>query len=279
MTPTPNKLQIRMRKARPLLLGWAAAFSLPGVASAAPETDDRRFTSVWIIAPAEALQTGSRIVGDNEFVLKQRLLPPSLIRLRSAAVDRSGEVVVPAGTQLYGLVTAGPPIYCLVGTRDPSFLQEALLGGGNRQICLTDLDRDGALDARFTVGNLVKGLPNISGKRPKTPRPIRPAAFDMLEPEHVEVDYFAGVRFDGFVGILKRRETPTFSIVFGTEQSNDRLTRDVRPEKGSDPWRVRVLGGEFTVLQQEKDRIHVDVQQTLPPQPFGVVQTTTIVTY
>lgn len=261
----------------------AVAASLLGVAAGAqgvqPFADDREFQSVWLVQPSDA-PLGPRTLEDSDFVYKQRLVPPTLVRVKADAVDpQSKKVIVPSGSQLFGVLTSGPPIYCLAGVRDASVMKSLLIGGGNRQVCLVDSDRDGALDGHFGVGNAIKGLPNISGKRPKKLKPLAPAAFETLAPEAIAIPYFVGVKYEGIVGLALKNKTPVFSVVFGTDESSEMLTGQIRPVEDSDPMLVKVLGAEFAVTERRDRTLSVDVRSAIPPQPFGVVQTVTYRTY
>lgn len=255
------------------LLGVFACLGLSAGAFG-QDNADRAFQSIWIIQPNDQ-PTGPRSVRDGELVFRNRLLPPMLARLTADAVDRdSGEVVAPAGTQLFGLMTRGAPIYCVVGRRDPSTAVRILLAAANRQICLIDTNRDSVFDAHFRVTNNVMGVPNIQGRRPRNPDALTGGAFETLAPDEIATDYYVGVKFEGIVGLLTMPQ-PTFSIVFGTEESSNRLTMDVRPVRRSNPPVVTPLGAEFVVSAINGDVIEIDVRRNIPPQPFGVVRTTT----
>lgn len=258
-----------------LFLAALLAGAGAGAASAqAPESNqDREFRSIWLIQPSEEA-TGPRTVQDGGFVIRQRLLPPSLIRLDADASDqRSGRVIAPAGTQLFGLLTRGPPIYCVVGRRDASTLQRMLLWGGNRQICFADLDRDGRLDVQFNVGNQVRGVPNIAGRRPRNPGAVAGGGYTSLRPDQIETEYFVGLTFEGFIGL--RNHEPVFRITFGNALSRESLSGDVRAVRNSRPWLVTALGAEVVVTEVPGRAIEADVRRFIPPQPFGVIRTVT----
>lgn len=260
------------RKAR--LLIACLCVSIGGSVTAQPR-DDRTFSSVWLIQPGdEAL--GSRSVRDGEFVFKRKLLPPSLVRLTANAVDaETDKVLVPAGTQLFGVLSAGPPIFCQVGIRDASLARSLLIGGGNRQQCFTDMDRNGALDGHFSFGNAIKGLPNIQGKRPKVPEKVLGGEYQVVPTDQLAHDYFVGVKYEGVIGLARKVQTPVFSVEFGTTGSTEKLSRQIRPVKDSKPFLVSVLGAEFAVTGRKDDVIDIDVRRPIPPQPFGVVKTAT----
>ena len=264
-----------------------AALAAGSIVSAASAQSDERsdraereFSSMWLVQASDQ-PLGARSVNDGELVFRNRLLPLSLIRLGADAIDQeSGNVVAGAGTQLFGLMTRGAPIYCVVGRREPSSAMRILWNGGNRQICLVDFEKDGTLDAHFTVGNQVMGVPNFSGRRPREPDALASAVtYESLPPDQIATNYFVGVRYEGVIGLLSRRRTPVFSVVFGSESSEEQLTGDVRPVRRSDPWLVTPLMAEFTVHAINGDTIDIDVRRNVPPQPFHVVRTMTYRTY
>lgn len=234
------------------------------------ERSERFYVSLWMVAESDS-PLGPRTVADSEYVLRNRLLPPRLIRLTAdAAEEGTGRVVVPAGTQLFGLSTSGAPIWCVVGRRDPGTAERILLGGGsNRQICLTDLDRDGDVDAHFSVVNQVRGVPNFSGYRPLTPDPLTGAAYETLRPDQIEIEYFVGIRFEGRA-ILGAR--PVFSVSYGSERSRGSLTSGVRARRDGS---VETMGAAFQVTGAADGRLQVDVTRNIPAQPFHVMRTVT----
>ena len=258
-------------------MALAAAMVLALVsAPAAAQPDERAYSSIWLIAPSEE-PAGRRRVEDGGYVFRQPLLPPSLARLDSDARDPgSGRVVAAAGTQLYGLVTRGPPIYCVVGRRDPSVAGQLLLGAmaGNTQVCMADMDRDGRFDVRFNVRNQIRGVPNISGRRPRDPDAVAGGAYSQIPPADIATRYFVGVRYEGMLRFT-RAPTPIFQIWFGTDESRQDLTEIVRPVRGSDPPLVTPLGAEFTVTEMRGNSIEVDIGRPIPPQPFAVLRMVT----
>lgn len=252
-----------------------AAVAGLGAPALAQDRAEREFQSLWFIQPSDQ-PLGPRSVNEDEFVFRNRLLPPALVRLSADAVDsESGEVIVPAGAQLFGLIVKSAPIYCVVGRRDPSTAARILLGpnAANRQVCLIDLDGNRVFDAHFRVPNQVRGVPNFSGRRPRSPDALTGAAFETLSPDQIEVEYFVGVKYQGMIGLTRRR--PAFSIVFGTDRSTDRLTELVQPVRGSDPPLATPLRAEFVVSEVRGDTIDIDVRRNVPAQPFSVVRTVT----
>lgn len=238
------------------------------------ERSERFYLALWWVQPSQE-PLGRKTVGENDYVIRTRLLPPSLIRLRAdATAERDGRVLLPAGSQLFGLSTSGPPIWCALARRSTgASVGGSVLGGlvGRRapsQLCLTDLDRDGRLDAWFAAGSPVEGVPNFSGYRPRNPAAVRPAAFEQLEPEQMEADYFVGIRFEG---LSTFGASPVFSISFGNGRNREQLTQTVSPQDGL----VEALGGEFAVVGREGEILEVDIRRNLPRRPFHVLRTVT----
>jgi len=236
------------------------------------ERSERFFMTLWWLQPS-AEPLGRKTVRDGDYVMRTRLLPPSLIRLNADAVaERGSRVVVPAGSQLFGLSTSGAPIWCALARRSTgASVSGALLGGlvGRRapsQLCLVDLDRDGRLDAFFSPNSPIGGVPNFSGHRPRNPDRLAPAGFEELQPEQVEADYFVGIRYEGLSMIGAH---PTFSISFGNERNREQLTDLIGPRDGV----VEALGGEFAIVGREGETLEVDIRRTLPRRPFHVMQT------
>jgi hypothetical protein len=166
------------------------------------------------------------------------------------------------------------PIWCALARRSSgASVGGSLLGGlvGARapsQTCLIDLDDDGRLDAYFSAGSPVGGVPNFSGHRPRNPAPLTGAAFERLQPDQIETEFFVGIRYEGLSTI---GANPYFSISFGNERNREALSRTVSAERGSNV--VTALGAEFEILRRVGETIEVDVRRNIPRQPFHVMQT------
>ena len=236
------------------------------------ERSERFYMTLWWVQPSEE-PLGRKTVRDGDYVMRTRLLPPSLILLSADAVAaRGARIVLPAGSQLFGLSTGGPPIWCALPRRSTgASVGGSLLGGlvGRRapsQLCLVDLDRDGRLDAFFSASSPVGGVPNFSGNRPRNPNPLAPTAFERLEPEQIETDYYVGIRYGGLSTL---RANPYFSISFGHERNRTSLTETVSPQGGV----VDALGGEFAIVRRDGETLEVDIRRNLPRRPFHVMRT------
>ena len=222
----------------PILSIFALAASAIGSAAAAqapaPSAQDfRRYSAIWLIQP-KAVPQGPQTIRKGGFVYQQRLLPPTLVRLETAAVDAAnGKTLAEAGGELFGLVTAGPPIFCATGRE-------------YTQRCFTDMDRDGRLDGHFTKSNPVQALPSISGKRPETLKPLKGGLYRQADPRSMKTKYLVGVRFNR-VNSLLQTPNPVFRIVFGSEAWTDNLSKEIMP--GAGPQEIEALGARFRVLR------------------------------
>ncbi|HEX8653943.1 MAG TPA: hypothetical protein VF693_01805 [Allosphingosinicella sp.] len=238
------------------------------------ERSERFYVALWWVQPSRE-SLGRKTVRDGDYVLRSRLLPPSLIRLTADAVaERGGRVLLPAGSQLFGLSTSGPPIWCALarrsgGGRVAGGVLGGLVGGGApSQLCLIDLDRDGRLDAHFAANSPVRGVPNFSGNRPRNPARLAPAAFERLDPEQMETEYFVGIRYEG---VATLRSGPHFSVSYGDEDTRGHLSRGVSPQSNV----VTELGAEFEIVRRDGETLEVEIRRNMPRQPFHVFRTVT----
>ena len=250
----------------------AGLFLLSG-ALLTPSANPDYIETAWIVQPDSA-QLGERAVRDGGYVLKHRLLPPSLVELREDATDaKSGKVLAKAGDQLFGLLTSGAPVYCVGSVPKQNVARSLLFGSGNLQRCLIDSDRDGRLDGAFNAGNAIAGLPNFMRKRPKKPDAVAGGAYTAVDPSTDKQQYFVGVRYEGRAAIIGKGSVPTFSIRYGTEDNVGSLTYDEVPKDGTFPISMTVLGARFAVLARDAETIRVQVDEAMPEQLFGVVLT------
>lgn len=242
-----------------------------GAVSLNPPANPQYIETAWIVQP-DPSQASTRDVRDGEYVLKQRLLAPSIIELKADAVDaKSGRVLAKTGDQLFAVLTAGPPVYCITGVPKADIMRSLLVGGGNVQRCMVDENSDGSLDGHFGAGNAVPGLPNFLTKRAKKPKPTTGGAFIKVDPASDRQQYFVGIRYEGRAGIIGKGTFPTFSIRFGTENNTGRLTADEVPSSKLIPSSISILGSRFTVLSRNDEVIRVAIEDPMPEQRFGVV--------
>ncbi|HEX4874747.1 MAG TPA: hypothetical protein VFV06_07575 [Sphingorhabdus sp.] len=248
----------------PLLMG-----AVPLIPAANPDY----LETAWIVQ-ADETQIGERNVRDGEYVLKHRLLPPTLAELDEDVKDaKSGKTLAKAGDQLFGLLTSGAPVFCVKSMPSQNIARSLLIGTGNQQRCLIDNDSDGRFDAEFHAGNAIPGLPNFMRKRPKKPDLVSGGAYRSIDPVLDKQNFFVAVRYEGRAGIIGKGSVPTFSVRFGTDGNVGSLTYDTVPDTGIMPFDVKMLSSRFTVLAREGEIIRVKVHEAMPEQRFGVVQT------
>jgi hypothetical protein len=133
------------------------------------------------------------------------------------------------------------------------------------------MDRDGRLDGHFTKSNPVQVLPSFSGKRPETLKPVSGGRYTQADPRSMKTKYIVGIRFNR-VNSLLQTPNPVFRIVYGTEDWTGHITREIMPGPGMQS--VEALGARFRILALRGDSVEVDIDRTIPPQPFGVEQKT-----
>jgi hypothetical protein len=244
-----------------------------GSAVLTPAANPEYIETAWIVQ-ADQAQVGERIVRDGEYVLRHRLLPPSLIELSDDAVDtKSGKVLARAGDQLFGLLTRGAPVFCVSSVPNQNLARSLLFGSGNLQRCLIDADSDGRLDGSFNAGNAIPGLPNFARQRPKKPKAVSGGTYKLIDPTLQKEDYFVAIRYEGRSLTLGKGPLATFSVRFGTEGNLGSLTRSEMPTTAAFPFDLSVLQARFTVLARDGETIRVNVSQAIPEQRFGVIQT------
>lgn len=229
--------------------------------------------TAWIVQ-ADPSQIGERTVRDGEFVIRHRLLPPSLIELSEDAVDaKSGKTLASAGDQLFGLLTSGAPVFCVSGVPKQSLARSLVLGSGNLQKCLIDADSDGRVDGSFNAGNAIPGLPNFARNRPKKPKAVSGGAYRRIDPSLHTANYIVAVRYEGRSATLGKGALPTFSVRFGTVGNLGSLSQSELPQGASFPFDMSILQARFSVLARDGETIRVNVSRAMPEQRFGVVQT------
>ncbi|MBJ7389813.1 MAG: hypothetical protein JHC92_10390, partial [Sphingomonadaceae bacterium] len=208
-----------------------------GVILNAPSDPDYVETA-WIVQP-DASQLGVRKVSDSAYVLKNRLLPPSLIQLQDDVKDeKSGKILAKSGDQLFGLLSRGAPVFCVNAVPKPDIVVSLLVRGVNLQRCLIDNDADGRLDSHFNAGSAVPGLPNFYRKRPKKAKAVSGGSYRHIDPALDNQNYFVGVRYEGTVGKLSKQPSPTFSVRFGTEENTGMMSDNTMSADKSFPFMV-----------------------------------------
>jgi hypothetical protein len=226
-------------------------------------------TTIWMVQPADSAAPAEVEVGARDLILKQKLLPSGLARLTGSFQDDGGKRSLGPGTQLFE-VKSDVPIYCVAGLREPKGFEKFMKGDSRVQLCLIDTDADGRFDAYFEPVSMVPGLPTITGKRPKSPRPMTPVAYEPAEPSALEKSYWVGIEYQGKPLIYDRRN---FGISYGSDDSKGAVTDWIYTSGSTYPISKQLLGASFTVLGMSGDKLRVRIDQPMPPQPFGVIRT------
>ena len=226
----------------------------------------RNMNTVWAIQPI-AETPSDRAIGYDEWVLQQTLLPEGLFRLGGDAKVIGRPPLFSDGAQLIEVRTDGAVVACDVVAR-----RQKLIGAS--QYCLIDYDRDGKFDGMFAVANISKGggMPTVQGQYPRKAKPIEPVAYSRLNPNEIATRYFVGIRNAGKAALYDRQN---FQICYGSESATDCLTDGSYTSASVFPAPVELLGAKMTILSREEGKVRVRVDRMMPPQPFGIVSTTT----
>lgn len=239
-----------------LSLVMAAAQAVP--APPPGSKNGRRFETDWTIEASET-PAGVRTVKPMDYLFRQRLLPPSLARLKTDVVDgKSGKLLASAGSQLFGLSSFGEPLFCA-----PS--------AGLRYDCFADMNRDGALNGHFRAASQTKSLPNLYGTRPLSPDAVRGGAYDLIDPQRIEAGYFTGLLYSATVR-THGQERPVFAVMFGRQGNTQSLSSGLSPTEGTNPPRVEFLGAEILVMGKGAGTIDVEVRSNFAERQFGVIR-------
>lgn len=255
-----------------------------GLAQADPsharEMHERHIESQWTISDIDLLesQSSERLVATNEFVIKQRLLPPAAARLDEAIYDADGDLLAEQGAELFGLVSGSGSVYCL--DKEPQFnpVGALFVGAVLQAICFKDVDQDGTFDGAFKKKIEIGVLPQLSGKHRRRLREIVGGSFTQIAAEDLSRVYFVGVEFEGRGGIFSTGRSRRFQVAFGGEGKKDSITDWFSTDGDTLPQSVNVsgLGGSFTVLGFEERAIRVRIDEPLKPIPFAVTITVEI---
>ena len=255
----PHRQAVRTRLICTFLL--ALACSAPAAAAG------RGMTTLWMVGEP-LVPAGERQVSRLDYVFKHRLLPTGLAALSDGSAAASAAGLAP-DAQLIEVQTPGAIVFC-----DPVIRSKKLVG--QAQPCFVDGDGDGRFEGSFFTTSVTKGILTIQGKRPGTPKAIAPLAYRRLDPSAFRERMFLGLQYRGNANIVGNH---VFDVKYGNEEHSGSLTTRVLHKKRNIPGSTEVLGGRFTILAASENGITVRIDQPLPPEPFGVLQTTTYRVY
>lgn len=246
-------------------------------AAAAQRERAEQMTTVWLIQPGEPSQP--RPVHRGDPILEQKLLPSGLATLDGAFDGGEVNRPFPAGTQLFQVLYRSAAVYCAFQYKPPNGLL-ALWSPTTTgtQLCFVDSERDGRFENYFVASNATPSLPGIYGPLPRSDKlkPLAPLAYSVAEPTAFGGDLTVSIVYTGkgLVNNVRR-----YAVFFGSKEKRARLTAD-KVSHGKDfPLKVEVMGASISILSGSGQDIVAQVDQPIPPQPFGVVRTVTTVYY
>jgi hypothetical protein len=218
----------------------------------------RSLTTVWAVGDS-LLSTDVREVGVGDYVLKHRLLPSGLAELVAGV-----EGLAP-GQQLVEIGGGEALVFCDAEIRSKKLV-------GHAQPCLVDADRDGRFEGIFHTTSVTKGLLTIEGKRPKAAKPIAPAAYRRLDPAAFRQALFVGLEYRGSANLVGNH---VFEVNYGSDERTGSLSRRLTRKGSKLDAPMEFMGGQFSILGTTANGIRVRLNRSIPPQPFGVLVTTT----
>jgi len=250
-------------------------------ASSAHAADRVEYSTQWQIgeplsggAAAGLGPDGTRRAAIGEIFMASRLLPPGGARLSADLRDEDGELLVPLGSELFALSAEGTRLYCTVNARGQDAVTSLLIGSrGFSHTCLIDADSDARFESRFTIRGQIKGLPNLSGHLPRSPKSAGGLRYEPIAPRDMQTAYFVGLEYRGDNNPMGNQ---IFELVFGTEGNTDSLSDRMMIKPREIPRSLEVLGGSFTLLSSADDVATIRIDRPFSAQPFGVEK---IVTY
>ncbi|EAQ29419.1 hypothetical protein NAP1_01565 [Erythrobacter sp. NAP1] len=269
-----------MRSPAASLIAVAAAAGLTAShPAAARDMHERHIETLWTISDVDLIESDSsapadeegRLVANDDFVIKQRLLPPTAARLTSAIVDGDGDVLAEAGDELFGVVSGSGDVYCLDKRPEYNPVGALMVGAIFQASCFKDADGDGTFDGGFKKKLQPSAFPQLRGKHRRNLREISGGSFEKIDPRALTKVYYVGIEFDGrgFLAIGKSRY---FRVAFGGEYAKGELSRWFSTDGDELPKEMGAegLGAKWTVLGFEDGAIRVRVDEPLEQKPFAV---------
>lgn len=241
---------------------YPIALALVLTTASAVNAQSRDLQTIWIVQPG-VVPAGERDLAGGEFVIKQRLLPTGLAQLEGDVAAKGA--FIPSGTQLIQVRSPDVKVYC-----PAEVAQQKLIG--HAHVCLIDSDGDNQFDSLFKTTSQTKGLLVVAGNRPKNPEPIIAVPYRTLEPAAMRDEYFVAIERRNYFNIYGRE---SFMIAFGREGALERLTSPLSFKSSELPKTMTIMGAQFEALSETDGKLKVRVLTAMPPQPFGIVKTTT----
>jgi hypothetical protein len=233
------------------------------------------YSTKWIVADSLDTPTGAPRtikVRSGDVFLRHRLLPKAAAILDADLKDEAGKTILTKGSQMFALEVEGVDIFCDANQKSPSAMTALLVGGGFKNVCGVDSDRDGRFDSYFSARSLIKGLPSIEGKLPKVAKKSNNVVYRRVEPSTMTAQYFVGIEFEGKPLLYDRRN---FRITFGEGNNHKSLSDWSYLKGGSYPQSMELLDSKFTLVSEKDGTLEIKIDREMPSQPFGVVMTVT----
>jgi hypothetical protein len=240
------------------IAGAADASDAMAQAQAAPPLT---FLAVWQPEP-QTITGESRHLKSEQVLSATRLLPRQLIVNDADVAGADGQVLVPAGTQMLGMVSK-VPVACVIQPEKQSAALRILFGR-NRFACLIDKDKDGAFDAYFVRGMPDTGFLVGNSKVPAVLTPIKPVAYSERPRGEVQGGPTVELRFNMHHAWVK--ET-SFKVCF-TPNTAICLNGWITVKDRNIPGTFEVLGGKVQVFKLEKGQVDAALIEPFADRPL-----------
>jgi hypothetical protein len=235
----------------------------------------QNFRTIWVVAdrmdgkvPDAGGAPERMVLKSGNVFLMHRLLPLSAALLESDMIDEKGAILIPKGGEMFALDADGAKIFCSARQSKPNAAMSLLVGNaGLGHACAIDRDGDGRFDAHFTARGLVKGLPSIDGRMPKAPKSVTGGTYSALAPAQMAAHYFVGIEYEGKPLLYDRRN---FRITFGEGDRHESLSDWSFVSGKSYPQSLELMGSKFTIIEEKDGVLDVQIDRTMPRQPFNV---------
>lgn len=236
-----------------------------------------QFSTIWMIGdPIDSPQmpkknaAGTLQVSRGDIFMSSRVLPSTAAQLSGDLLDDKGAIVIPKGTELFGL-KSDVPIFCTVIQNAGSKFVGFLVGGQIfSNTCFVDADHNGLFESWFGVTGQVKGLPNYTGTLPNSDRKSVELAYVQIEPQSMRAVYFVGLQYLSNKNLFKNE---IFDVVFGSVGNVGSLTERLLIRKKDIPGGLDLLGGNFTLLSSADGSAEIRINRPFSRLAFNVERT------
>lgn len=224
----------------------------------------------WQILKPPPLPSEPIWVDEFSSFLTMELVPIKLFRAEAAISTSEGAEIVPAGTELIGLIgeadgacTTNPQ-----GAVTAGFFVNKIEA---TNVCLFDTDKDGKVDQYIPwAGRLVGSVPISKNRNTLTPAALKtldPAPSKATKPLYLQYSYFASFVNKLDFQLCLEKNVGRSATMSGAGYYVGCLGRGYEAKREPLPSRFEALGAQFSV--EEKDGKRLKVRQLTPivPQP------------